>query len=292
VNAMPMSSDSSTTDVILKRINERILDKSIDIPMLPEVANRVIQTTQDPDSDASELANLIQSDQSLAAHVMRIANSAAYSPNASIVSLQQAITRLGMKVIAEIALAACVNSSLFKTPGYDGYIDYIFKYSLSSALWAKETARACRKNVEAAFLAGLLHDIGRPVAVQTILEIASELDMQLEEEAVLKLERKVQRLIGIQVLERWEMPESVRNVIEYFDNYQSPHNGQLQTTIVVAGTAIANHFTCPDFLEHCPSKEELLSHPAFAEINLYQDEVEQLLEKEEAVRATMETMNS
>ncbi|RMF17534.1 MAG: HDOD domain-containing protein, partial [Gammaproteobacteria bacterium] len=67
--------------------------------MLPEVVHKVIQITADPESGAADLVKVIQGDQALAARVMRIANSAAYSPTASIVSLQQAIARLGMLVV-------------------------------------------------------------------------------------------------------------------------------------------------------------------------------------------------
>ncbi|MFT7561186.1 MAG: HD-like signal output (HDOD) protein [Flavobacteriales bacterium] len=283
---------SNASALIIEQLQARIDSKKIEVPMLPEVAGRVIQTTQDSDSDASDLTNLIQSDQSLAAHVMRIANSAAYSPSCNMVSLQQAITRLGMKGITEIALAASISSSLFNTPGFDKHIQYVLSCSLAAGLWAKECARACRKNVEAAFLSGLLHDIGRPVALQAVLEIASDLGVQLSIDEVHEIENTVQRAIGIQVLEQWEMPSSVQDVMAYFDRYQEPHKGQLQTTIVVAGSLIASHFMCNDAQDYCPSKEDILQHQVFTAINLYQNEIEQLLEREDDVKATMEAMSA
>ncbi len=275
---------------IIEAVQNRINDNDIDVPLLPEVANKVMRLTQDPDSDSAQLAQLIQSDQTLAGHVMRVANSAAYSPNASMVSLQQAITRLGMRVISEIALAASINSQLFNTPGYEKHIEYILKCSLASGLWAKETARACRKNVEAAFLAGLLNDIGRPVAVQTALEIATKQNISLNKEEMLHIESQTKRDIGMCVLNVWEMPAAVKNVVEYFDRYREEHPGKLQTMIVVAGTAISNHFFCDEDEEYCPSREELLANPVFGEINLYPDEVEQLLEQEDAVKSSVEAM--
>jgi len=276
---------------LLDHIRNQIRSESIEIPMLPEVAGRVLRTTQDPESAATDLAKLIQGDQSLAAHVMRIANSAAYSPSAAMVSLQQAITRLGMKVIAEIALAASLHSSLFNTPGFERHIQYILNYSLASGLWAKETARACRKNVEAAFLSGLLHDIGRPLAVQLALEIARHMRIRLREQDIFQIEHEVQRELGIKVLEQWGMPSTVINVVKYFDNYEQEHEGQLQTKIVVAGTAVAAHFMANAGEDYCPNHDELLAHPVFASINMYPDEVEQLLEREDIINSTMEAMS-
>ncbi|WP_370978090.1 HDOD domain-containing protein [Agaribacterium sp. ZY112] len=282
--------DSGSCNALEQEVLAKLNQGKLEIPMLPEVAGKVVRLTQDPDSDSADLARLIQSDQSLAAHVMRVANSAAYSPNASLVSLQQAITRLGMRTIAEIALAASINSTLFNTPGYDSYIQYILKCSLASGLWAKETARACRKNVEAAFLGGLLNEIGRPLAVQLALELAAELKLSIKSEDIQNIEVSCSRAIALKVIDAWEMPEAVKNVITYFDNYQEEHSGKLQTAIAVAGSVIAKHFYADENKEKVPNLEELKAHPAFSEINLYQDEVEQLLEREELVKSAMEAM--
>jgi len=261
--------------------------------MLPEVAGKVLRLTQDPDSDASDLAKLIQSDQTLAGHVMRVANSALYSPNSSMVSLQQAITRLGMKVIAEIALATSVNSELFNAPGFEAHVAYEIKYSLAAGLWAKEVARACRKNVEAAFLAGLLHDIGRPVAVQSAVKLAKSMGASLTRDEVLEIERAHQQAIGVNVVQQWEMPQSVCQAVEYFHNYQEKHNAQMQTMIVVGGARIASHFMCEaEDKSECMTVDELYQQPVLADLNLYQDQIEQLLEKQEQVSSAVEAMTA
>lgn len=275
---------------IVDQIRSRIAQGNIEVPLLPEVAGKVVRLTQDPDSDAAALSQLIQSDQPLAAHVMRIANSAAYSPNASMVSLQQAITRLGMRVISEIALAASINGSLFNTPGYEAHIQYILKCSLAAGLWAKETARACRKNVEAAFLSGLLNDIGRPIAVQVALEISAKDNIEIDKQSMTHIEKAVKKELSLAVLDAWEMPSAVKNVVNYFDHYADEHPAQIQTIIVVAGSSVAYHFYCDSTQDLCPTKEELLNNPVFADINLYQDEISSLLEKSELIDSAMEAM--
>lgn len=287
---MPPDAVSNKISEILQ---ERIKKQQLEVPMLPEVAGKVLRLTQDPESEASDLAKLIQSDQTLAGNVMRIANSAAYSPNSQMVSLQQAITRLGMRVVAEIAVSASVNSSMFNTPGYEKHISYEIRYSLASGLWAKEVARACRKNVEAAFLAGLLHDIGRPVAIQSILEIAKENNLNPSKDTVFDLEEEFQQEIGLCVLETWEMASSVISSVRYFNNYSEAHPAQLQTMIVVAGAKVANYFLCEeDRGKVCLSEEELKSTEVFGDLNLYPDQVDELLERESAVTSALEAMTT
>ncbi len=282
-----------TSTLISEKLQQRIVHDQLDVPMLPEVAGKVMRLTQDPDSESVDLARLIQSDQILAGKVMRAANSAAYSPNSSIVSLQQAITRLGMKLIAEIALSASISAEVFNTPGFESHITYRIKYSLATGLWAKEVARASRKNVEAAFLAGLMHDIGRPVAVQSVLQIARSMNVKIAKEDVLRIEDEYQQQIGLRVLEKWEMPSSVCHSLQYFHDYSTPHSAQVQTMIVVAGALITSHYMCEQEGDKpCLSLEELKSEAVFADLNLYPDQIDALLEKETAVNSAVEAMSA
>ncbi len=284
---------SAAVTAISEKLEQRIANNELEVPLLPEVAGKVVRLTQDPESEASDLAKLIQSDQTLAGHVMRVANSAAYSPNSSMVSLQQAITRLGMKLIAEIALSASINTRLFNTPGFEQHIAYEIKYSLATGLWAKEVARACRKNVEAGFLAGLLHDIGRPVAIQSSIEIAEKIKVNPSKDEILQIEQLFQQKIGLRVVEKWEMPKSVCESVKYFHNYNEPHDVQMQTMIVVGGAKIASHYMCEEGnKEECMTVDELKDQPVFADLNLYQDQIEAVLEKEETINNAVEAMSA
>jgi len=207
------------------------------------------------------------------------------------VSLQQAIARLGMRLISEIALAASINSSLFNAPGYESHIASELKYALATALWAKEIARASRRNVEAAFIAGLLHDIGRPVAVQAIVKTSKELNITLTPEELIGLERQFQRQFGINVVEQWDMPNSVVNAVRFFDDYKQPHDSTMVTMIVVAGAKFVSHFMCEPGVMVCLTLDELKAQTVLGDLDLYPDDVEALTAKEPIVVAAMEAMS-
>lgn len=277
--------------MIDQAIAEMLEKKDFEVPMLPEVAGKVVQLTQDPESDATALAKLIQGDQTLASHVMRVANSAAYSPNTNLVSLQQAISRLGMNLISDIALAASINSSLFNAPGFEKHIKAQLRHALASALWAKEVARACRRNVEAAFIAGLLHNIGKPAAVQAIVKMARKHKYPITKEEFVALETKFHSGFGLEIVQEWEMPEAVINAVRYFNDYSTTHDTMNQTMITVGGERFASHFSCEPSQGVCISLEELKAENVLAALDLYQDEIETLLEKNEQVTATLEAMS-
>ncbi len=269
-------------------LRQQINRGKIEVPMLPEVASRALQLAQDPDSDASEMAKLIQSDQSLAGHVMRIANSAAYTPLSNLVSLQQAIARLGMRVISEIALTAAVGAKMFHTPGYESYVAKLWQHALATSLWAKEIARACRSNVEVAFLAGLLHSIGRPAVIQAILELAEQQNCPLDTQVVHQLENIFWHAVSQAVVNQWGMPALVVEAIESYTDHRSSLVVENHAAQIIAGAKFATAMLEPDSIE----REVLLTLPVFETLNLYPDEVEQLLAKTAIIQAQLEGLSS
>lgn len=274
-----MSELSSKGQQIAALLASQIELEQIDVPMLPEVANKALRLTQDPDSTAAAMANLIQSDQSLAAHVLRIANSVAYTPLADLVSLQQAVARLGMGVMSEIALSASVGAKLFNTPDYEPYVAKQWQHALATGLWAKEIARATRSNVEVAFLAGLLHSIGRPAVLQAILDLINLHEVPLSEAEVLALESQYQHETSKMVINSWEMPSLVTAAVAYYPDYQNASTAVTKAAQVNLAIQYAAHMLDPDKIEEA----DLLSSPALAALNIYQDEAEALLAKSESV---------
>lgn len=197
----------------------RIDNNELTFPRLPSIATDVLSLVSDKDTDSKKLADLIQSDQFLASHVMRMANSALYSPNTPLKTLQQAIVRLGMGKLAEITIAASMDNNRFEAPGFEQLTTYLWEHSLQTALWGKEIARAIRKNVEATFLAGLLHTIGKPVVLKSAIEIACELSITVAEDDVCLLFDKFHQTIGLKLAKEWKLPEAVEETIRCIDDY-------------------------------------------------------------------------
>lgn len=279
------------TEIIVSALQARLSRDQIEVPLLPEVVGKVIRLTQDSESDAEDLARLIQSDQPLAGQVMRTANSALYSPNATLVSLQQAIARLGMQIISNIALATSINAKMFDAPGYNKFISQQLRFSLHCGLWAKEVARMCRRNVEAAFLAGLLHNIGRPVAIQAALEIARRHRVDLTQDDVLSLATRFERALSIKVVQFWNMPTAVCEVVSAFDTYREAGKAKDQTMAVIAGARFAAYSTRVDG-KPALTEEALLDDEIFAALNLYPDDLQQLLAKADMISSTLEAMTA
>lgn len=268
-------------------LEQLITDSNIDVPMLPEVASKALILAHNPESDAGEMARLIQSDQSLAGHVMRIANSAVYMPASNLVSLQQAIARLGMALISEVALAAAIGAKMFSTPGYEDYVADIWRHALATSLWSKEIARHCRRNVEVAFLSGLLHSIGRPAVLQAILDLAKDMQLELSEQDIFQLENHFCQSASEAVIQSWEMPKLVIESVVFFNDFESAPTASHQAALVNAGVRFSDYMLDDSETEEPDQDSEnratLMASPALVALNLYQDEIESLLAQTETI---------
>ena len=282
-----MSDTSPYAQGIADQLTAAIDTKKIDVPVLPDVAHKVLSLTQDPDSDSHQLAKVIQSDPTLGGHVMRIANSAAYTPNSNLVSLQQAITRLGMIEITNIAIATSLNSKLFKAPGYEKHIAQIWQHALVTAVWSKEIARQLRTNVEAAFLCGLLHSIGKAVILQTIADFKATGDDILDDDTINALFARFETAVATVVAEEWELPEIVAEAIIYHNQFdQAPTSAEVAATVLF-GSQMATHMLKPEEL----TLRQLTTSPALGLVNLYPDEVTELLDKSDQIKSSVEALS-
>src|SRR3954454_22673422 len=82
------------------------------IPMLPEVANRVISIASNPDITISALAQVIAKDQILTTRLLSLANSAYYASSVDVTNVPEAIMRVGAVAVRNLAVTLCVTSRM------------------------------------------------------------------------------------------------------------------------------------------------------------------------------------
>jgi HD-like signal output (HDOD) protein len=283
-----MSTELTDTKNLEAWLKQAIFEGFVEVPMLPEVASRAFELALDPEVSAREMADLIEADQSLAGHVMRIANSVAYTPHANLTSLQQAIARLGMRVISEIALTAALGSKLFHTPGYEAYVEYNWQHALATSLWAREIAQQTDVEPNTAFLAGLLHSIGRPAVLQTLLELAQQHQQTLTPETVYFLENKYSQPVTELVVMRWGMPQQVIEAVKPFQPDQQDDNASEVSAAVHAASRLASYML--DIAAEDDS-ETLLELSAFERLGLSEAQVEDLLEMEDSIQQRLSALS-
>jgi len=300
---MPANSEASTQveividshldgDEVALALKSEIEARSLEMPLLPTVAAEVLASTQDDQTDAVRLAELIQQDQALASHLLRFVNSPAFRGSSEIVTLQQAIARLGLERLRDIALSVSLKGSLFKSGPHDALLSDSWHQSLRTALWSKEVARAARKNVEVAYLCGLLNNVGLPLIVNR----ACELDPEIEEERMRAMIETFGRAAGIMLMEAWSLPSAVSLVIRFLGDFAEAQNAKDMVAITEAGVFLAQsqitagQAPVQDEDDDELSVQQVLMHPALQHLNFYPDDVASLLLYAEAIDTAVEGM--
>ncbi len=213
------------------RLPKEIEDQIRDMPMLSEVAHKLLILTSDPNHDLSDVLKVIENDVYLTARVIRIANSAVYSRGTEITSIQRAVMHLGERFVVSIAISACTGELMTRPlKGYEGPEGSLWAHSLKVAIAAREIARYTKDKIspDQAYTAGLLMDIGMTVLSDHMLEDPSKLVQLVDEnkasdfiEAEQQSSGTDHTSIGLKVAEKWNLPDSLVTAI---GNHHRPEN--------------------------------------------------------------------
>jgi HD-like signal output (HDOD) protein len=286
-----MASEIGSATTPVERLEQSLIQKietgEIELPLLPQAASQVMALASDPAADAAKLSALIHQDQALAAHVLRIANSPAYMPRSPVVSLQHAVAMLGITLLSEIAFTASLKSGAFKAPGHEEDVKRLWRHSLASGAFGKEVARMRRVNVESAYLCGLLHEIGKPVVLQTATALAQAQHLTLEKAILYGWIDGYHSRVGTLIAEKWGLPKQVSTAIQYYDDYDHADSFRQECLLTCASDRLASHVLAPEDLP----EESLRTQPAFAELNLYLNDIDQLLTTKNQVLAVVNALN-
>src|ERR1700677_1999330 len=249
------------------------------IAPLPRVCAQLAQLTAREVTDAAQLAKLIQSDPALAGEIMRVANSAALRPRAAVVSLQQAVSWLGIAEGRNIATAVMLRGEVFNAPGHEPESEDLWREAWLAGLWAKEIARQRRKHVESAFLAALMHRTGAALALKILSGFESQqrtvMDAKTFADLVLEFEPRFGRLLMCS----WRLPDDVQDAASDWRDYGKSSHSDLAGT-VNAAHLLATHTMYPQLLD----ENLVLESPVFEQLGVFPDDRRSMLAKREHVR--------
>ena len=138
------------------------LQRSKNLPSLPQVLLKIIETCDREDMHLSELSQIITKDASISSRVLNLVNSSYFALNSTFSNIDQAVVYLGADTIKNISVTASVQQVFSNLRQSENFSMSRFWWdSFSSAIYAKRIARQIAyANTEEAYLAGLLHDLG------------------------------------------------------------------------------------------------------------------------------------
>lgn len=197
-----------------------VLRRIKSIGTLPAVVQKVLALSEDPNCEVRELAQVVTADPNLTAQLLRVVNSAAFGGARKISNASEAIGRIGIKGLRNVALATAILDR-FKGSDKEG-MRKIWMHSVLTSQWAQAIAGARRErySAEDAFIAGLVHDVGRTVLRQFFPDSAVRVDRKIHEgraaeEAESDVFGQTHADAGAYLCELWSFPPSMTQAVAY-----------------------------------------------------------------------------
>ena len=235
------------------------------LPLIPGLLGNVLDMALDDDVEARPLIRLVSREPVLAASVLRLANSAANSPSREVTTIEQAVVRLGTRAVRSAVLSVCFSSFTEKSTS-DGTprLRYI-EHGIGTACLAGLVAERSGVDPDEAFVAGLLHDIGKLFLAKLRVQFVSgggSKPSADEEEAVV---REHHAHVGGIAMESWELPSAICAPVRWHHEPERARDFQQMASTIYAANRLSHRFGFG-----CPKDEEtdVVGDPVFIALRL------------------------
>ncbi len=234
--------DESETELTTEDVKKRIVQRINDLPPMPKVLFKARQVLSDPNSSFKDISKIIETDQAIAAKVLKVANSAYYGLSGMVSSIHQASVVLGYQTLEQVITMVSSTSLLGKQlKGYGLNAGGLWKHSLAVALASRLIAKKRAPSLENdAFSVGLIHDAGKLALDPHILKSRPEIDRLMRQQSVSFLQAERQILgfdhteISHDLCQKWKLPENHTAAMRYHHSPAESKGNQLAYIVHLA----------------------------------------------------------
>ena len=210
----------------------KTLDRITGLPTIPVILFEVNKMLQDDECSVKKLSDLIESDQALTARILRLVNSAFYGFRSEIVDISRALIVLGFNTVRNAIVTVSTIDAFRPSGDFEGFeIKDLWKHSVAVAITSKQLAEKGRViSSDDAFVAGLLHDIGKIIIAQFFRDHFYKILQSMQEEKIsfIEAEMKLSSVhhghIGGYLAEKWQFPRRLADAIRFHHNMGNGKN--------------------------------------------------------------------
>ncbi|MGB7346744.1 MAG: HDOD domain-containing protein [Pirellulaceae bacterium] len=238
-------SDGVDVREMRKRALERI-DYDTVVPPLPAVVEKIDRVISSPDVNFKQVAEVVALDPALVTKILKLVNSPLYSLSREVKTIEQAVSFLGIKQVRHLTLTVSVVSSFEKNviAGLD--LDLYWQHSLMVAIGSRILAKVeCDRgdtsiDPDEAFLAGLVHDVGRILIASNFHDEQKQIAQRVMEHQDSYLDAELSILgyrhtdIGHALTKRWNLSEQIQAAVLF--HHEPISQGPLPAIVSAADT--------------------------------------------------------
>jgi putative nucleotidyltransferase with HDIG domain len=222
------------------------------LPSLPDLCDEVTDLVQQDRPDIDAIADVIARDTAMGLKVVQLVSSGFFGPPRFVHDPRQAVTILGVDTLKPLVLAMKIFTR-FEGDQADRFdLDGLWRHSLHTAGFARRIAElheAPPADVDASFMAGLFHDVGKAVLAWQLPQESARADQQARDGTdALAVEREVFHTshaeVGAYLLGIWGLIDPVLEAVAY-------HHRPADSTVAegfspLLAVHLANHWCHPD----------------------------------------------
>lgn len=155
--------DGMSDQDVQKGITET-LRKILELPTISSIYGQIQELLNDENSTATDVADVIALDQSISTKVLKLANSAAFGLTRTITTVHEAVALIGYKKMGALVMATTTFETMGRIEESPNFVRMEFwKHSIACGAIARTLATKIGMDPEQAFLAGILHDVGKVI---------------------------------------------------------------------------------------------------------------------------------
>jgi putative nucleotidyltransferase with HDIG domain len=230
------------------KLSERAMAALGKLPPFSPILNKLLASLAGEDVSFAKLGDLIEKDTVVAGNIMHLVNSALYARRATITSVRHALTLLGMDKVRNTLLGMSISRmwTQVKAPPMWSMARFN-RHSASVAVLSDQIASRVRADYpEGAFVAGLLHDLGRLLIALGLPDEFERL-LKLHEQSGRSWTECERELLGFthaelsaEALGKWKFPEPVQIAVR--DHHHPPAFQAGEPVPLSAVVDAANHY--------------------------------------------------
>jgi len=228
------------------------------------VAARVMELLSHDTTGLKELADVIRADVAFSSEILTLANCALFATRTEITTILQAAALLGLNRVKGIAMTVGLRSYLTDSLKMPALLA-CWRHSLACAIVSEDLAYACRIERDAAYLAGLLHDIGR-LALSVVEPVAYAELIREADEGPVDVSSRERELFGLDhceagkwLAQQWKIPARFAEVAER--HHQPVRPGEIDILgVVQLGCRLADAVGFAAVRHAHPAKFEEILH--------------------------------
>jgi HD-like signal output (HDOD) protein len=259
-------------------VEEIVLDHTAMRRTLPDVAAEVLEMCGRSGGDATRIERSLTRDPFISAQVVSIANSVMFAPRMPILSVRDAIVRIGLDAVRDVVIMVVANSTMFRVRGFERQIDIFRRRMLASASAARCLAKAVRAESEYGFLAGLLHDIGELILLERCAQddLITPLlwDDPFEGGLVRERIHAHHTAVGSTLCRAWKLPTGVIDAAQFHHDYKSGGKNHLAAHLVAASDVLCDYILPGVAPPETPATEQ----PVVLELGLNAAQIKNVLD--------------